>query len=98
MNQFCSDTEFALSATLAVRNYFAHDFFIRHNDALSSDDTIKRPQPRLKRGKERFSFPPQSLQASLKASAKLSVFSSVTSLSGRTSNDSLRSNPLRGST
>lgn len=39
--QFCSDTEAALSAALAARNYVAHEFFIRHNEAFSSGEVMQ---------------------------------------------------------
>ena len=44
----CSDTENALSTALAARNYIAHDFFIRHNDAFSSDDAMQQAITALK--------------------------------------------------
>ena len=40
--QFCSDTEAALSVALAARNYVAHEFFIRHNDAFSNDKAMQK--------------------------------------------------------
>ena len=51
MGQFCSDTETALTIALAARNYIAHDFFIRHNDAFSSDDVMQKAVASLKERK-----------------------------------------------
>ena len=39
--QFCSETEAALSTALAARNYVAHEFFIRHNDAFSNAEAMQ---------------------------------------------------------
>jgi len=39
--QFCADAEAALSAALAARNYVAHEFFIRHNDAFSREEAMQ---------------------------------------------------------
>ena len=44
----CSDTEVALSTALAARNYIAHDFFIRHNDAFTCDNAMEQALATLK--------------------------------------------------
>ena len=39
--EFSGDTEAALAEALGARNCIAHDFFIRHTDAFSSDEAMQ---------------------------------------------------------